>query len=279
MTGSPVPLEGMARHLECRPTSGACSVPHMPIFVRPATPADLEEVVALAVRAWEPVHASMATVLGEHLNARIYPDWAASQATDVTNVFTDPHLQVSLAIDTGRIVGFVAVAIDAADNTGEIDMIAVDPSIQRRGVGHKLTQHAMRQMLEAGCDLAVIATGGDDGHTPARALYESEGFTPLPSCATTATCSLTGPERRRPMHAMPRSGAFCLTIGGRRKITSVVGRRPKSAVECRREQGPRRRGRDGRWTDTCVQDQRRGSSEMTEGAGIRRLHHGSGGRT
>lgn len=38
-----------------------------------------DDGVALALRAWAPVHASIAAVLGEPLNARIYPDWAAEQ--------------------------------------------------------------------------------------------------------------------------------------------------------------------------------------------------------
>jgi ribosomal protein S18 acetylase RimI-like enzyme len=122
----------------------------------------------------------MATVLGNGLNSRIYPDWAASQATDVANACSDSDLRVSVAIDDERIVGFVAVLLDTASRTGEVDMIAVDPNSQGRGVGHKLTERALSQMREAGCDLAVIATGGDDGHAPARALYESEGFTALP---------------------------------------------------------------------------------------------------
>ncbi len=152
----------------------------MSIFVRPAAPADLADVVALALRAWQPVHASMATVLGNDLNTRIYPDWAASQASEVTNACADPNLQVSVAIDAERVVGFVAVMIDSATATGEVDMIAVDPASQGRGIGRQLTERALSQMRESGCDLAVIATGGDDGHAPARALYESEGFTPLP---------------------------------------------------------------------------------------------------
>ncbi len=31
-----------------------------------------------------------------------------------------------------------------------------------------------------GVDLAVVGTGGDPGHAPARALYERLGFRPLP---------------------------------------------------------------------------------------------------
>jgi hypothetical protein len=87
-----VPLSDMTGNIGCGPMSSACSLPRMPILVRPITPADLDEVVALALRAWEPVHASMATVLGEDLNARVYPDWAASQATEVANAFHRPAL-------------------------------------------------------------------------------------------------------------------------------------------------------------------------------------------
>jgi hypothetical protein len=29
-------------------------------------------------------------------------------------------------------------------------------------------------------DIAVVETGGDPGHAPARALYEASGFTHLP---------------------------------------------------------------------------------------------------
>ena len=152
----------------------------MPILVRPVEPADLDEVIALSLRAWAPVHASMAVVLGQDLNTRIYPDWAAAQASQVANACSDLHLQVAVALDAQRVVGFVALRIDAPNNTGEVDMIAVDPASQGRGVGHALTQHALSQMRDAGCDLAVVATGGDDGHAPARTLYRSEGFTALP---------------------------------------------------------------------------------------------------
>ena len=35
-------------------------------------------------------------------------------------------------------------------------------------------------MAVRGVPLAVIGTGGDDGHAPARALYERHGFPGLP---------------------------------------------------------------------------------------------------
>ena len=77
-------------------------------------------------------------------------------------------------------MGFVTVVIDGPEQPGEIDMIAVDPASQREGVGRALTEHALQQIRDAGCRVAVVGTGGDRGHAPARALYESCVFTGLP---------------------------------------------------------------------------------------------------
>ena len=152
----------------------------MPLQLRPVEARDVEAVVALALRAWAPVHASMAAVLGERLNARIYPDWAAEQEAGVRAACTDPGVEVTVAVDGTEVLGFVAVVVSLADGSGEIDMIAVDPAAQRTGVGRALTEHTVDRLRTAGCTLAVVATGGDPGHAPARALYEAAGFTGLP---------------------------------------------------------------------------------------------------
>jgi hypothetical protein len=36
-------------------------------------------------------------------------------------------------------------------------------------------------MRSAGMRLAMIGTGGDPGHAPARRTYEKAGYTPLPA--------------------------------------------------------------------------------------------------
>ena len=59
-------------------------------------------------------------------------------------------------------------------------MIAVDPTHQRRGVGIALTTHATDWIGRQGKTVALIDTGGDPGHAPARRLYERAGYTPVP---------------------------------------------------------------------------------------------------
>jgi len=63
---------------------------------------------------------------------------------------------------------------------GVIEIIGVDPDYQRRGISAQLTEFATQHMRSHGMDIAVVETGGDPGHAPARALYGDVGFTPLP---------------------------------------------------------------------------------------------------
>jgi GNAT superfamily N-acetyltransferase len=65
---------------------------------------------------------------------------------------------------TGEIAGFVAVDGD------EITMLAVDPALQRRGVGRALLRCAIR-MCGPEARLEVLA-----GNGAAVVLYEAEGF-------------------------------------------------------------------------------------------------------
>lgn len=152
----------------------------MPVQIRPIEPSDVDLVVEIALRAWEPVHASMAVVLGEQINRRVYPDWAAGQELDVRNACADPRVQAFVATEGRTILGFVSIMIDAEGHVGEIDMIAVDPRHQRHGVARRLTDFVLDAMRDAGCTLVHVATGGDSGHAAARGLYEATGFTGLP---------------------------------------------------------------------------------------------------
>jgi ribosomal protein S18 acetylase RimI-like enzyme len=87
---------------------------------------------------------------------------------------------VWVAEQQGRPVGFVALRIYADGQTGEIYMLAVDPLVQRQGIGTALTSFAVQQLRDAGMGLTVVGTGGDPGHAPARRVYEKAGFVGLP---------------------------------------------------------------------------------------------------
>jgi ribosomal protein S18 acetylase RimI-like enzyme len=146
--------------------------------IRPYEPADADRVVELSLAAWEPVFASFRNVFGEELYLRIHPDWERSQAGSVREALAGHETWVS--VTDAAVSGFVNVTFDYAGRSAEIYMIAVDPVLQRRGIASRLTQSALDVMRARDIDLAIVATGGDPGHAPARATYERAGFTGCP---------------------------------------------------------------------------------------------------
>jgi GNAT superfamily N-acetyltransferase len=150
--------------------------------IRSYEDSDLETIVEFSLRAWEPVFESLRQVLGDAIFARLHqPEWRAVQAESVRSSCTSDERDVFVAVADGRPVGFAAVALNAFhERMGVVDMIAVDPAYQRRGIATNLMDRSVEHMRAQGMDIAALGTGGDAGHGPARGLYESLGYTALP---------------------------------------------------------------------------------------------------
>jgi GNAT superfamily N-acetyltransferase len=142
---------------------------------------DLLPVVELSIRAWEPVFASMEQVLGESgIFAEMYPEWRVAQRRAVRDACTTDGMHVWIAEVDSTVAGFVAARLDQAECMGEIYMLAVDPPYQRQGVALQLTSAALEWFKHNGMALAMVETGGDPGHAPARRAYQRAGFVQLP---------------------------------------------------------------------------------------------------
>jgi ribosomal protein S18 acetylase RimI-like enzyme len=148
-------------------------------LIRPAIPDDEDAIVELSLLAWEPVFASMTGIVGPAIARQLFTDdWRSYQENDVRRACrTYP---VWVAVDDDEVAGFTAVHLPEGEPHGEIYMLAVRPSAQGKGVGVQLTGFAAEQMRAAGRQLAIVNTGGDPGHAPARATYERAGFVSLP---------------------------------------------------------------------------------------------------
>ncbi len=152
----------------------------MDLHIEPYAEHYLHAVVDLSLRAWEPVFESMQHVMDRDVFLEFYPDWRISQQQAVEAVCTAQDVHVWVAISANSTVGFVAVKLHEETRMGEIYMIAVDPDAQGRGVGSMLTAFALDWMKMAGMSIAMVETGGDLGHAPARHTYEKAGFKLLP---------------------------------------------------------------------------------------------------
>lgn len=115
---------------------------------------------------------------------------AGAHGAVVHGALADADVSVTVATlaDSGgddAVVGFVSwrshAGSPAMSSYGEVEAIAVDPAHRRRGIGRRLLDHAVVELRASGVPVIMLATGGDSGHAPARALYEATGFTRLPT--------------------------------------------------------------------------------------------------
>ena len=150
--------------------------------IEPYTPHYLEAIVQLSLRAWAPVFESIQNTLDADVYRVFYPEgWRVSQRQAVEAVCAAEDTTVWIAIETESPmdespVGFVAVKLHPEDRMGEIYMIAVDPDVQGQGIGSALITFALDGIKAAGMSMAMVETGADPGHAPARHTYEKMGF-------------------------------------------------------------------------------------------------------
>jgi len=153
----------------------------MNLHIRPYSEGDLEAIVELSLLAWEPVFTAWQEILGPKLYPiAIYPDWRKSQKEVVEKGCRDENANTWVAVVDGNVVGFVVYELDEKSKTGEVRLIAVRPEHQNQGIGTELNTFALRKLKDGGMKLAVVGTGGDEGHAPARRSYEKAGYTALP---------------------------------------------------------------------------------------------------
>ena len=149
--------------------------------IRRYTPKDIDAVLRVTEVAWAPVFPLMQEDIPDYVYDAFYPEgWNKRQLADVKTMCSDGVTEIWIAESEGVLSGYLGLRVHPEDSMGEIYIIAVDPAFQRKGVGQALMTFAFDWMRERKLKMAFVETGGDRGHAPARASYESVGFEPYP---------------------------------------------------------------------------------------------------
>jgi ribosomal protein S18 acetylase RimI-like enzyme len=161
--------------------SGAEEGGTVSLEIRPVRDSDVEALVELTLLAFVPVFESFEALLGPSIYRHIWPDWRKCQSDGVKEMCREAAKNPVLVAEVdGRPVGLVAYSIDAEADKGQTIFLAVHPEHQCHGVGTELNRRALQEIERAGVRLAVVETGGDPSHAPARRSYEKAGYTLLP---------------------------------------------------------------------------------------------------
>ncbi|MDX2236989.1 MAG: GNAT family N-acetyltransferase [Hyphomonadaceae bacterium] len=143
--------------------------------IRPFEPADFDRLDAIRAEAFAPIFTSFRALLGDDIAAIALRN-AEREQRALLDSFCAGAAHTFVAVDEGRIIGFVCATLDGAQGVGEIALDAVAPEAAGRGVGSALIAHALAFMRAEGMRAAVVGVGGDESHAPARRAYEKAGF-------------------------------------------------------------------------------------------------------
>lgn len=134
------------------------------LYIREASKPDLPDVLRLYAQP-------------DLDNGQVLPIPDAERIFD--RMATYPNYKIYVAISDARVVGTFALLI--MDNLGHlgapsavVEDVAVDPSVQGRGIGTEMMRHAMWLALEGGCYKLMLSSNlkRDRAHE----FYESLGF-------------------------------------------------------------------------------------------------------
>jgi GNAT superfamily N-acetyltransferase len=153
----------------------------MSLHIRSVRDTDIDVLIEISLAAWPGVFCSFQQILGHEIYTAIWPDWKAGQRKGVETVCRGAeNIMVWVAEVDGNVVGFLAYELNRNNKIGEVQLLAVHPDDQNKGVGTALNDFALKKMKEEGMTMARAETGGDPAHAPARKSYENAGYTGLP---------------------------------------------------------------------------------------------------
>ncbi|MCL2795838.1 MAG: GNAT family N-acetyltransferase [Microbacteriaceae bacterium] len=152
------------------------------MFIRDCESSDLPALIDLTISVFRPLfEEDLPAIWGPEIVTHDHPHWEDDYRRQIPSLH-DPATGkfITLAEQDGVVLGYVGWDV-SRESTGQLEMVAVRESARGRGIARALCQRVLDRMGEHGITVVHIGTGGDPFHGPARALYESLGFTGWPT--------------------------------------------------------------------------------------------------
>ena len=145
-------------------------------MMRPYRNEDLETICAIAKRAYDGIFSGFEEQIGKKALDAWIPDAKNSKTAQLTLMAqTHPEL-LYICERNGKTVGFIMFHLDYKRGLGSIGNNASDPLAGEKGVGNEMYTFVLDYFRKEGMKAAMVHTGLDEAHAPARRAYERVGF-------------------------------------------------------------------------------------------------------
>ena len=146
----------------------------MDIKIVPCEEKHIKDAIELTYIAWQPIFDGYFNELGEEMFNVFYSGWKDTKYRRVYEGLMSERGYVALIED--KVVGFIFYIVDEATKTGIVEENAVSSEFRGLGIAQKMYNFIFDKMRGEGMVYAVVGTGLDDAHAPARKAYEKAGF-------------------------------------------------------------------------------------------------------
>ncbi len=146
--------------------------------IRAAGEADLEPIEVMVANIWTMGRAAAMEQQHGLIGGKPWQEWVVPGIiANLKSKLAEGRLLVT-ELD-GEVVGFISYGIDRDKSIGTIGYNGVRRDSGGRGVGSRQLQHVLDIFRSEKLRLAAVQTGLNEGHLPARRLYEKAGFRAL----------------------------------------------------------------------------------------------------
>lgn len=146
------------------------------VILRAGRREDAHRAGEIAVAAWQRVFDAWRGLVGDEIFQQLWSDWRERKWREVAGHFERSPETTIVAEVNGKVVGFLTYHLDHEKKRGTIGNNAVHPDYQNYGIGTMQCRRAIEIFKAAGMKCATVMTGLDEGHAPARRMYEKVGF-------------------------------------------------------------------------------------------------------
>ena len=144
------------------------------VKIVPCEDIHIDKAIEITYVAWEPIFEKYRESLGEIMFSDLYRDWKDMKYKRVYDGLTSGRGYIALV--DGEVAGFIFYEVDKEKKKGIIEENAVSSKNRGMGIAQKMYEFVLLKMREEGLVYAMVTTGLDEAHAPARRAYEKAGF-------------------------------------------------------------------------------------------------------